>query len=62
MLLVNTGVQMDVESPVDIARLKGLGWKELAANPPVEKPILSAEGSDELAPEPEKKTKKAVKP
>lgn len=34
MLLQNTGVQIELSNPVDIARFKSLGWKEVEVKPP----------------------------
>ena len=69
MLLKNTGVQIELSNPVDIARFKSLGWKEVEVKPlevaKVEEvaPVVPVEPVAPPAEEKpvEKRVKKAVK-
>ena len=60
MLLQNTGVQIELSNPVDIARFKSLGWKEVEVKP------LEVAKVEEVAPvepvAPPAETKPAEKP
>ena len=58
MLLQNTGVQIELSNPVDIARFKSLGWTEVEV-----KPLEAAPKVEEIAPvAPPAETKPAEKP
>jgi hypothetical protein len=43
MLLENTGIRLELENPVDIARHKALGWQEVKPMPEQKKEEKPAE-------------------